>query len=149
MQVGGMYLLRSIAINGAGSSEPSEELAVALARLPNKPLAPTFSTRSTRNSHIIEWTDAESLDIPILGYKLYSDFGEPGNQYLIWDGANDTQTISYAQSVEVGVQYSYWLSAHNFNGATQSDVSKKFGCVAPSNFQSLKVTFESVSKTGL
>jgi hypothetical protein len=134
MQVGGIYLLRSLAINDVGSSDPSEELAVALARLPNKPLAPTFSSQSTRNSHIIEWVDAESLDTPILGYKLYSDNGQSGNQYLIWNGAHDTQTISFTHSVEVGVQYSYWIEAYNFNGATQSDVSTKFGCVSPTNF---------------
>lgn len=82
--VGGIYRLKTKASNSIDISEDSEELVVALARRPTQPAKVTFSQESNRVQNVIEWSQGESVDIPVTGYKLYSDNGMPGNQYLIY-----------------------------------------------------------------
>jgi len=71
-----MYRIKTTAHNSIGQSDDSEELIVAFGRLPEQPPTPTFdSRRCTRFRNVITWTPGTSVDIPVLGYKLYTDNG--------------------------------------------------------------------------
>jgi hypothetical protein len=84
---GGLYRFKTKASNSIGSSAFSNELAAALAALPETPNAPTFDLElSNRFQNVLKWVDGVSLDIEVTGYKLYSDNGLPGNMFLIYDG---------------------------------------------------------------
>ena len=87
IRLGNMYTLKYVAENSVGLSQDSSLLYVSLARKPNKPAPPTFdSKRSTRTQIVLQWTEGVSVDIPVTGYRIYSDKGLPGNQFLIYDG---------------------------------------------------------------
>jgi len=74
--VGRIYRIKTRAVNSIEESEFSEELVVALARSPEKPGAPSFDVEaSSKRSIALNWVDGASLDIPVLGYRLYSDNG--------------------------------------------------------------------------
>ncbi len=91
---GGIYRIKTRSFNSIDNSLFSEELIVALARKPDTPLAPTFDTvRSNRFQNVIVWTEGKSTDIPVTGYKLYSDNGLPGNRDLIYDGSNNSEIL--------------------------------------------------------
>ena len=60
---------------------------MALARKPDTPSPPTFdSARSNKTQIVLRWTEGASQDIPVAGYRVYSDGGLPGNSDLIYDG---------------------------------------------------------------
>lgn len=91
MVAGAFYTLKHSATNSIGEGEMSEELYVATADFPDTPIAPTFDeNKSSRYEIVIDWTEGTSSNIPVTGYKLYSDMGEPGNEYLIYDGTGVT-----------------------------------------------------------
>ena len=88
---GGFYALKTVAENNMGMSPDSAILYVALARSPDTPTAPTISqTQSSRTSQKLEWSQGTSVDIPVTGYRLYSDNGLPGNSYLVYEGSSTT-----------------------------------------------------------
>lgn len=93
---GGLYRIKTVAENAIGLSYFSEELIVALARKPEKPIAPTFdSVKSNRFQNVLVWQQGISIDIPVSGYRLYSDNGMPGNRDLVYDGAGISEVLSF------------------------------------------------------
>lgn len=93
---GGLYRIKTVAENSIGLSYFSEELIVALARKPEKPIAPTFdSVKSNRFQNVLVWQQGISIDIPVSGYRLYSDNGMPGNRDLVYDGAGISEVLSF------------------------------------------------------
>lgn len=63
---------------------------MAIAREPSTPAAPTFDTTLQKRDQItVKWVTGTSIDIPVLGYRLYSDVGLNGDYYLIYDGSNN------------------------------------------------------------
>ena len=88
---GAFYALKTVAQNNMGMSPDSAILYVALARSPDTPPAPTISqTQSTRTTQKLEWSQGTSVDIPVTGYRVYSDNGLPGNSYLVYEGSSTT-----------------------------------------------------------
>jgi predicted phage tail protein len=87
----------------------------------------------------------------VTGYKLYSDYGKPGNQDLIYDGTGEVEILAFThRGLQTGVQYYYWLQVLNFNGGSQlSDAVERPACEIPQEFQSLSVKSTSVSVTKL
>lgn len=87
LYAGGKYRIKTTATNSIGTSDDSEELIVGLGQKPNKPDAPTFDfVRSNRNQNVLIWSQGVSVDLPVSGYRIYSDNGLPGNRYLVYDG---------------------------------------------------------------
>ena len=87
VELGNVYTIKYLAENAIGLSSDSDLLYVALASKPNKPNPPTFDDElSTRTQIALLWEDGVSVDIPVSGYRVYSDRGLPGNQYLIYYG---------------------------------------------------------------
>jgi hypothetical protein len=107
--VGGIYRIKTRAINSIDSSDFSEELIVALARAPAKPQPPKIQLAlSDLQSSYLEWEEGYSQDIEVTGYKLYSDNAEPGNQYLIYDGSLNTEVLAFVhQNLVTGAVYTY------------------------------------------
>lgn len=91
MTVGHSYTLKYKAKNAVGFSEDSIFTYVALARPSDRPPAPTFDHEaSTRVMNVVKWSQGTSVDIPVSGYRLYSDNGLPGNSFLIYNGEGRT-----------------------------------------------------------
>lgn len=91
-----IYTIKYVAENLVGVSTDSSLLYVALAERAQKPASPTFDLeRSTKNQIVILFAEGVSNDIPVTGYRLYSDKGLPGNSFLIYDGDGVTQTLEY------------------------------------------------------
>lgn len=82
---------------------------------------------------MLTWVEGTSEDIPVTGYKLYSDLGFPGNSYLIYDGSGITQVLEYFDTgLEPGVKYTYTLEVLNFNGASvKSPETSRSACEVP------------------
>jgi hypothetical protein len=91
---------------------------------------------------MLQWTEGTSQDIPVTGYRIYSDKGLPGNSVLVYDGDGTTQILEYADTgLEAGVTYSYTLEVLNFNGPSdKSTLASRSACVVPSLFNSLEVS---------
>ena len=90
--LGNIYTIKYVAENAVGLSQDSDLLYVALASKPLKPEPPTFDlSQSTRYSIYLTWLEGVSTDIPVTGYRLYSDRGLPGNSFLVYDGSGITQ----------------------------------------------------------
>lgn len=67
--MGGIYRIKTAAANQLDLSDYSEELIVALARLPSTPVAPTFDlVLSNKFQNVLVWTAGESIDIRVTGY---------------------------------------------------------------------------------
>jgi len=81
------------------------------------------------------------LDIEVTGYQLFSDNGLPGNMFLIYDGTQNTQKLSFThEGLTSGTEYNYQLVVLNYNGASNpSLLATRFACEVPSNFRSLQV----------
>jgi hypothetical protein len=116
--VGNFYAIKYIAENAMGLSADSQLLYVALARMPTTPIAPVISqTLSTRTKQVLNWVEGASTDIPVTGYRLYSDNGLPGNSFLIYDGQGVSTTLTYSHDNLVkGTMYTYTLEVLNYNG---------------------------------
>ena len=66
---GGLYRFKTTASNSIGASGFSNELTVALAGLPETPIAPTFDIElSNRFQNVLNWIEGVSLDIEVTGY---------------------------------------------------------------------------------
>lgn len=138
--VGGLYRFKTTATNSIGTSQFSFELVSALAGLPEIPSTPTFDLGlSSRFQNVLQWTEGISLDIEVTGYKLYSDNGLPGNMFLIYDGSQNTQIMTYYHTGLIpGTIYNYQLEVLNFNGASApSALATRMACDAPSIFNNL------------
>lgn len=139
---GGLYRFKTTAFNSIGSSAFSNELTAALAALPETPNAPTFDLElSNRFQNVLKWVDGVSLDIEVTGYKLYSDNGLPGNMFLIYDGTQNTQQLTFTHhGLTSGTEYNYELVVLNYNGASNPSLhATRFACEEPQNFRSLQM----------
>jgi hypothetical protein len=105
------YRIKTQAVNIIDGSLHSEELIIALARLPDKPPSPTFHfDDSSRFENVLDWQEGVSQDIPVSGYLLYSDLSLTGNSYLVYNGTDSTEVMRYAhQQLQTGLLYSYTL----------------------------------------
>lgn len=91
MTTGQLYTLKYRARNAVGFSQDSIYTYIALARPTETPQQPTFDPEeSTRVMNVVNWKQGTSVDIPVTGYRLYSDNGLPGNSFLIYDGDGRT-----------------------------------------------------------
>lgn len=87
MTTGKLYTLKYRARNAVGYSEDSIFTYIALARPSMTPASPTFDEHaSTRVMNVIRWVQGTSVDVPVSGYRLFSDNGLPGNVYMVYDG---------------------------------------------------------------
>lgn len=79
------------------------------------------------------------MDIAVTGYRLYSDLGLLGNYYLVYDGSENSNMLSYVHTgLNAGFTYSYELEVLNFNGpSAMSPVASRAACEAPSGFNNL------------
>lgn len=105
-----------------------------MAALPETPDAPSFDLElSNRLQNVLKWVDGVSLDIEVTGYKLYSDNGLPGNMFLIYDGTQNTQQLSFTHDkLTSGTEYNYQLVVLNYNGASNpSLLATRFACEVP------------------
>ena len=147
-----IYTIKYVAENSVGLSQDSELLYVALAERAQKPNAPTFDIeRSTKNQIVVLFAEGVSNDIPVTGYRLYSDKGLPGNSFLIYDGDGVTQTLEYVdRNLLPGQRYLYTLEVLNFNGPSEkSDPILRASCMSPQLFNQLKVSLTSSTKISL
>ena len=113
---------------------------MAIARLPDTPLAPTFITSMSNITAItVQWVAGISPDIPVSGYRLYSDLGLNGDFFLIYDGSGNSNKLSFTHSnLESGLVYQYKVSVLNFNGESpQSPANSRAACDPPSQFTSV------------
>ena len=92
--------------------------------------------------NVVNWSQGTSADIPVTGYRLYSDNGLPGNSFLIYDGEGRTQQLTYSHSgLEIGTKYTYTLEVLNFNGPSlKSSPSIRYACEVPQLFRSLTIS---------
>ena len=73
---GTTYTFKYRARNVVGYSEYSSEVRYVISSPPSQPLAPTKNyIHSTRTSMLIEWSESEATETPIIGYKLYMSEG--------------------------------------------------------------------------
>ena len=134
---GGQYRLYTQAVNALGASDASEELRVALGRLPAQPGAPTkveaeSASNATISSLMIEWTQSTAIDgIDIDGYTLYMDDGYLGEFKAIYVGKADPQTFKFlATGLVTGLPYRFAVSASNVNGESpSSSASTIYACL--------------------
>ena len=57
---------------------------------------------------MLNWVEGVSLDIEVTGYQLFSDNGLPGNMFLIYDGTQNTQKLSFThEGLNSGTEYKY------------------------------------------
>jgi hypothetical protein len=73
------------------------------------PSAPTFDADlSNRFQNVLSWVDGVSLDIEVTGYQLFSDYGLPGNMFLVYDGTQNTQKLAFIhEGLVAGTEYNY------------------------------------------
>ncbi len=76
------------------------------------------------------------------GYELYSDLGLSGDYSLIYNGASNSNTLSYTHTnLTPGLKYSYYVKVLNFNGPSAVSTSaSKSACTAPQSFTSVAVS---------
>ena len=142
---GRQYRLRTVAtniVNGIEThSEPSEELRIALGRLPGQPAAPLkVEAESSSSSLMLAWAKPAEGDIDgieITGYSLYMDDGYHGEFSAIYDGRGYPETLKFlATNLTAGLPYRFTVTAHNLNGESArsaSLVSTVYACLLPSN----------------
>jgi hypothetical protein len=82
----------------------------------------------------LNWAEGASTDIPVTGYRLYSDNGLPGNSYLIYNGKGVSTTLSYSHdNLTKGTKYAYTVEVLNYNGPSlKSPAIAQSACEAPS-----------------
>lgn len=141
---GRQYRLRTVAtniVNGIEShSEPSEELRIALGRLPGQPSAPLkVEAASSMSSLMMAWTqpvEGDIDEIEITGYSLYMDDGYHGEFSAIYDGRGYPEAYQFlATNLTTGLPYRFAVTAHNLNGESTrsaSLVSTVYACLLPS-----------------
>ena len=118
---GGRYRLVARSINSFGTSEASEELRVALGRLPDQPSAPVkVEADSSNDTIMVEWSEAAEVDnLDTEGYTLYMDDGYHGDLNVIYDGSKFPQTLRFlVTNLTTGLPYRFTLIVHNLNGAS-------------------------------
>jgi hypothetical protein len=116
---GAQYRIVVKAKNVAGTSDASEELRVALGRVPAQPAAPAkVEAQSSETAIMVEWAAAPDIDgVPTEGYSLYMDDGAQGDMKVVYDGREHPQTRQFlVTALTTGQPYRFAISAHNFNG---------------------------------
>ena len=76
------------------------------------------SADSTNSSIAVYWNAITGDTLTILGYKLYSDHGLNDNFYVVFDGTNQPDVLSYTfnSSVNNLLTYRFYVTGVNFNG---------------------------------
>ncbi len=142
------YRFRIMCENAFGTSDPSNELVVAIASLPSKPNAPTkVQSGSSKTSIKIQW-DALADSQPVVGYYVYmADISSGGSYSLIYDGsANPIRRKYTANLLTSGKSYGFKVQAVNFNGKGEFSTESIFvSCEAPAGLAVPVV--ESVTET--
>ena len=76
------YTFRVRARNIVGTSEFSNEVRYVISSPPDKPDVPTKdNSRSTRTSIVIQWSESQATETPIIGYELY--MSEATGEYTV------------------------------------------------------------------
>jgi hypothetical protein len=142
---GRTYRLRTLAVNEAGSSEPTATTAIALADPPPQANAPTKEAAlSSTERLVLSWLPAAGTDAPggdITGYRLEMDDGLGGDFVVLYDGHNAPSLTTFVvggpgASVQLvpGRPYRFHLAARAFNGlGSPSAVAVVHTCTAPKN----------------
>lgn len=129
------------AVNDYGDSDYSEELQVAVAPLPSKPVAPTKDqTFSTTTSIKLNWLEQSDTE-PAVGYKLYIKGEEDLVPTLLYDGSKLPSIYTYnVINLSTGASFAFTLSAVNFNGeGPVSNPAVFTACTAPSGLDAPEV----------
>jgi hypothetical protein len=150
---GARYRLAVKAVNAFGTSEASEELRVALGRLPAQPSAPgKVEADSSQTTIMLSWTESAAIDsLDIEGYTLYMDDGYHGPLVQLYNGRIFPQTLRYlATGLTTGLPYRFSLTAHNLNGASpQSTSVTVYACLRPSGLEAPRVTSTTRTTIGI
>ena len=111
----------------------SDTISIALARLPEKLVAPTrVSSLSTQTRIAIAWTPLPNRDSPggnVSGFRVYMAEGSGGLFKQVFR-TNSASTTSYtATGLTPGRLYRFKVSAVNYNGeGPQSDITQLYAC---------------------
>ena len=110
-----------------GSSDRSQELRVALGRLPAQPSAvEKVESASTESAIMLRWAESEEVDaVEIDGYNVYADDGHHGEFIIAYNGTGFPMTRDYLFSgVTAGLPYRFQLTAVNINGESERSAVK-------------------------
>ena len=134
---GKLHRIRVTAENAQGiSSDPSPYLLVQVGPVPQAPAAPTKDVgRSGDGEIMVTWSPLSASDLPLLGYRLYSDFGLDHNFVMVYDGLYSPSVNQFLMTNVTGplVAYSFYLTGINFNGeGPPSPTSRLRSCTLPS-----------------
>jgi hypothetical protein len=144
--------LVATAVNALGASAASEELRIALGRLPDQPAGPPrkVESQSSQTSLMVEWSESPAVDgIDIEGYSLYMDDGHNGDFTQVYDGRERPRTFRFlAVNLTTGLPYRFAVSAHNLNGESElSSTATIYACLVPGNLPAPAVL--STTKTSI
>lgn len=137
-----IYSFKIRAVNAKGNSEFSDIVSAAVGRISDTPSAPTLNKVTSNRTHtVIQWVEGTSTDIPVLGYRLYSDNKGNEEYELIFDGTGQPNILDYTHGpLSTGDQYNYKLEVLNYNGPSAKSASLKVQvCEKPQGFESLEV----------
>jgi hypothetical protein len=137
LERGKTYRLATVAVNFMGSSDYSQELRVALGRLPSQPGAVTkVETTSTETAVMLQWDESPEVDeVEIDGYILYADDGHHGELTQVFNGTGYPLTREFlVTGLTTGLPYRFELTAVNINGESpRSATVTYYACLKPSS----------------
>lgn len=157
LTTGSTYRFKYRAQNSNGYSLWSQPTSVAFAPLPASPSGLVRSSTGNSESSIsLIWTEVIGEALPVLQYILYVNDGTSVANAEIYRGSSTTFIMT---GTNPGSQYSFYISAENFNGeGTLSPELKLTSCVAPysvyppslieSTSTSLRLRWQSPGNTG-
>lgn len=138
------------AVNMIGASPASEELRIALGRLPDQPTAPRkVEADSTMTTMMLEWDEVVELDgVEGEGYSLYMDDGYHGEYSVVYNGTGFPETRQFlVTNLTTGLPYRFEVTAHNLNGESiRGPTATIYACLIPSNLpEPMRVSTTSTS----
>lgn len=118
--------------NEMGFSDFSDSVRIGLGPLPSQPAPPTrSSTGNSPTSVGVSWTALTGQILDVIEYVLYMDDGNGVIFNEVYRGFR-TSTIIY--NLTSGIDYSFKVSAVNFNGESSLSVASAIkSCIAPLN----------------
>lgn len=157
LTTGEIYRFKYRAQNSNGYSLWSQPTSIAFAPLPSPPSGLVRSTTGNSETSIsLDWTENTGEALPVLQYILYVNDGSTIDNIEINRGSSTSFIMT---NTNPGSQYSFYVSAENFNGeGTLSTVLELTSCVAPfsifppslveSTSTSLRLRWQSPGSTG-
>lgn len=114
MTIGELYTFRYRAYNQLGWSDFSDTITVALGPLPDQVSAPVKASTDNSETQIkLQWSALENQHLQVLYYTLYMDDGFG----VTFNKVNQEMTTEFTVTqLTPGVQYSFKVSATNYNG---------------------------------